>query len=101
MVGQPQQDFHVGAAEGTKIKSVGTAEADVIQLKIKSMDSGNYAAIEVAKALAASGFKLVPDIIAGGESGGQGSLVNTLMAMVIRDQISKGEKSGVVTATVS
>ncbi|MBN8220184.1 MAG: hypothetical protein J0L53_04635 [Spirochaetes bacterium] len=91
----------VGAAEGTKIKSVGTAEADVIQLKIKSMDSGNYAAIEVAKALAASGFKLVPDIIAGGESGGQGSLVNTLMAMVIRDQISKGEKSGVVTATVS
>ncbi|MBX3721653.1 MAG: hypothetical protein KF713_07440 [Turneriella sp.] len=91
----------VGSAEGTKIKSVGTAEADVIQLKIKSMDSGNYAAIEVAKALAASGFKLVPDIIAGGESGGQGSLVNTLMAMVIRDQISKGEKSGVVTATVS
>lgn len=92
----------VGAAEGTKIKSVGTAEADVIQLKIKSMDSGNYAAIEVAKALAASGFKLVPDIIAGGsEAGGQSSLVNTLMAMVIRDQISKGEKSGVVTATVS
>lgn len=90
----------VGSAEGTKIKSVGTAEADVIQLKIKSMDSGNYAAIEVAKALAASGFKLVPDIIAGGESGGQGSLVNTLMAMVIRDQMAKGEKSAVVTASV-
>lgn len=88
----------VGGAEGQKIKSVGTAEADVIQLKIKSMDSGNYAAIEVARALASSGFKLVPDIVAGGsEAGGQSSLVNTLMAMVIRDQISKGEKSGVVT----
>jgi uncharacterized membrane protein YqiK len=91
----------VGGAEGQKIKSVGTAEADVIQLKIKSMDSGNYAAIEVAKALAQSGFKLVPDIIAGGsEASGQSSLVNTLMAMVIRDQISKGEKTPVVTTTV-
>lgn len=77
----------VGAAEGEKIKSVGTAEADVIQLKIRSMESSNYAAIEVAKALSQSGFKLVPDIVAGsdGQEGGS-SLVNTLLALVIKDR---------------
>ncbi|MGE5496867.1 MAG: SPFH domain-containing protein [Syntrophothermus sp.] len=78
----------VGAAEGDKIKAVGTAEADVITMKIKSMESGNYAAIEVAKALAASGFKLVPDIVAGGGGSESGnSLVNTLLAMIIKDKL--------------
>lgn len=81
----------VGSAEGDKIKAVGTAEADVITMKIKSMESGNYAAIEVAKALATSGFKLVPDIVAGGGgSGADGnSLVNTLLAMIIKDKLPK------------
>lgn len=77
----------VGAAEGEKIKSVGTAEADVIQLKIRSMESSNYAAIEVAKALSQSGFKLVPDIVAGGDGqDGGNSLVNTLLALVIKEK---------------
>ena len=80
----------VGFAEGEKIKSMGTAEADVIQLKIKSMESGNFAAIEVAKALSSSGFKLVPDVIAGASSsGGEGSLVNMLLALVIKDSMRK------------
>lgn len=78
----------VGEAEGEKIKAVGTAEADVIQRKIQSMDSGNYAAIEVAKALAGSGFKLVPDIIAGG-NGSSGGLVDVLMANVLKDHMTK------------
>lgn len=81
----------VGAAEGEKIKSVGTAEADVIQLKIKSMESGNYAAIEVARALAQSGFKLVPDIVAGGGGDQDSSLVNTLLALVIKDKLKEPE----------
>ncbi|MCU7526722.1 MAG: hypothetical protein HF308_19795, partial [Ignavibacteria bacterium] len=74
-----------------KIKAVGTAEADVITMKIKSMESGNYAAIEVAKALATSGFKLVPDIVAGGSGSGSdgNSLVNTLLAMIIKDKLPK------------
>ena len=53
------------------------------------MDSGNYAAIEVARALASSGFKLVPDIVAGGGSGGNGSLVDILMATVLKDHMVK------------
>ncbi|MGH6684206.1 MAG: SPFH domain-containing protein, partial [Pseudolabrys sp.] len=62
----------VGAAEAGKTKMVGTAEADVIKLKIESMQSGNYAGIEIAKALASSGTKLVPDIVATGGGGNSG-----------------------------
>jgi uncharacterized membrane protein YqiK len=80
----------VGSAEGEKIKAVGMSEADVIKLKIQSMESGNYAAIEVARHLAGSGQKLVPEIVAGGSTGNDGanSLVNMLLAMVMKDKLS-------------
>ena len=77
-----------GQAEAGKIRAVGTAEGDVIKLKIASMESANYAAIEVARALAGSGFKLVPDIVAGGGEGGGSSLVNVLLAGIIKDQMN-------------
>lgn len=76
----------VGGAEGEKIKAVGTAEADVIKQKIQSMESGNYAAIEVAKALATSGHKLVPDIMSSGGGTGSSTLVETLLALTINDK---------------
>ena len=82
----------VGAAEGEKILAVGTSEAEVIKKKTAAMDPEKYAMVEVARALAASGFKLVPDIIAsGGGSGADGgnSLVNILLASVIRDNVKK------------
>src|SRR5258708_18596856 len=60
-----------GNADAEKTKAVGTAEANVIKLKIAAMESGNYAGIEISKALAGSGFKLVPDVVVNG--GGSGS----------------------------
>ena len=78
-----------GNADAEKTKAVGTAEADVIKLKIASMDSGNYAGIEISKALAASGFKLVPDVVVSGGAGrtcdGGNSLVSVLLANLIRE----------------
>jgi uncharacterized membrane protein YqiK len=74
----------VGDAEAAKTHAVGGAEAEVIKLKIASMESGNYAMVQVAEALAKAGVKLVPDIVAGGSSGG-GTLVDVLLANVIRD----------------
>jgi len=85
----------VGAAEGEKILAVGTSEAEVIKKKTAAMDPEKYAMVEVARALAASGFKLVPDIIAsGGGSGTDGgnSLVNILLASVIRDNVRKADE---------
>ena len=80
----------VGHAEAGKTQAVGTAEADVIKLKIASMESGNYAGIEIAKALGTSGQKLVPDVIAGGQAGGNGTLVDVLLANMIRDTSKNG-----------
>ena len=64
----------VGAAEGEKILAVGTSEAEVIKKKTAAMDPEKYAMVEVARALAGSGFKLVPDIIATGGADGGNSL---------------------------
>jgi len=90
-----------GQAEAGKIRAVGTAEGDVIRLKIQSMESRNYAAIEVAKALAGSGFKLVPDIVAGGGGEGDGgSLVNVLLAGIIKDQMKDAGARGLAPADV-
>jgi uncharacterized membrane protein YqiK len=74
----------VGEAEAAKTQAVGGAEAEVIKLKISSMDPGNYALVQIAQALAKSGVKLVPDIVAGGGNGGA-TLVDVLLANVIRD----------------
>lgn len=73
-----------GEAEASKTRAVGSAEAEVVKLKIASMESGNYAMVQVAEALSKSGVKLVPDVVAGGGAGG-GTLVDVLLANVIRD----------------
>jgi len=82
----------VGNAEAEKTQAIGGAEAQVIKLKIASMESGNYAMVQVAEALAKSGTKLVPDIVAGGGAGGNGTLVDVLLGNMIRDQHSTHTK---------
>lgn len=80
-----------GDAEAGKIKAVGTAEADVIKQKIQSMESDNYATIQVAEALAKSGSPLVPEILVAGSNGPGGhggSLVDVLLANLVRDNIA-------------
>ncbi len=79
----------VGDAEASKTRAVGGAEAEVMKLKIASMESGNYAMVQVAEALAKGGVKLVPDIIATGGATG-GTLVDVLLANVIRDGGARG-----------
>ena len=68
---------------------MGAADAEVIRLKISSMEAGNYAVVQVAEALAKSGNKLVPDIVAGSSDGKGGTLVDVLLAGLIRDGIDK------------
>lgn len=80
----------VGEAEAKKVEAIGMAEATVIKQKIESMESGNYAVVQVAEALAGAGVKLVPDVIATGSGGtGGGTLVDILLAGLIRDGLHK------------
>jgi uncharacterized membrane protein YqiK len=92
----------VGDAEGTKIKAVGGAEAEVIRLKVASMEAGNFAVVQVAEALAKGNVKIVPDIVAGGGDGANGGLVNVLLGnMLYQDRkdakAKNGEKAGSAT----
>jgi uncharacterized membrane protein YqiK len=87
----------VGAAQAGKTRAVGEAEADVIKQKIASMESANYAAVQIADSLASHGIKLVPDILVNGGSGsgsGSGStLVDVLVANLVQaQQTAKGTK---------
>ncbi|GAA5179091.1 SPFH domain-containing protein [Niveibacterium umoris] len=84
----------VGEAEAAKTQAVGGAEAEVIKLKIASMESGNYAMVQVAEALAKAGVKLVPDIVAGGGSGQGGTLVDVLLGNLIREGMTKPKGDG-------
>lgn len=80
----------IGEAEASKTESVGKAEATVIEQKIKSMDAGNYAAVQIANALASNKIALVPQIqVGGGGTSGGGSLVDVLLANLVRDSINK------------
>jgi uncharacterized membrane protein YqiK len=81
----------VGEAQAASTKAVGAADAEVIRLKINSMEAGNYAVVQVAEALAKSGNKLVPDVVAGSGSGDGrgGTLVDVLLAGLVREGMKK------------
>ncbi len=51
--------------------------------------AGNFAVVQVADALAKSGAKLVPHIVAGGGAGQGGNLVDVLLAGLIRDGMGR------------
>ena len=89
----------VGNAEAGKARAVGTAEADVIRMKIASMDAGNYALVQVAQALASNHINLVPNILVnGGGAGGAngGTLVDVLLGTMLNDQMKKSAKTDAV-----
>ena len=83
----------VGNATAERTTAVGTAEASVIKLKTEAVGQSNYAVIEVGRALAEAKTALVPQIMAGGGNpDGGGSLVNILLAGLIKDGMKKDEK---------
>ncbi len=81
-----------GQAEAGRTLAIGEAEAEVIRQKIGSMESGNYAIVQVAQALAGAGVQLVPEVLVGGgpQAGGQGgTLVDVLLAGLVKDRLAR------------
>jgi len=84
----------VGNAEAGKVKAIGGAEAEVTKLKIASMEAGNYASVQIFKALAENKVSLVPEILVSGggaNAGGNGTLMEVLLAGIVKDQLVKGK----------
>jgi uncharacterized membrane protein YqiK len=93
----------VGDAQALKTLAVGNAEAEVIQRKTDAVGQGNYAMIEIGRALAENNIKLVPEILVGGGAGGSsGSIVDVLLANLVRDGMQKsgGAAAGAVVPGV-
>lgn len=86
-----------GDALASKTLVIGEAEAKVIEQKINSMGAVNYAIVQVAQALATAGekgMKIVPDVLVNGGSatgGNGGSIVDVLMANLIKDNLKSGK----------
>lgn len=91
----------VGNATAVKTLAIGTAEAAVIQKKTDAVGPGNFASIEIAKALATSGFKLVPDVVAGGGSGSDGGSSSGLMNVLIANMVLEQQRKNTETAPES
>ena len=83
----------VGFAEAEKTQKIGTAEASVIKQKADAISTDSYVAIEVARAIAGSSQKLVPDIMASGQGGGSSTIVEMLMASVVKDHLGSSLKA--------
>ncbi len=79
----------VGDAQAAQTLAVGGAEAEVIQKKTDAVGPANFAMIEIGRALAANNIKLVPEILVngGGAGGAGGSIVDVLLANLVRDQL--------------
>jgi uncharacterized membrane protein YqiK len=77
----------VGFAEAERTQKIGSAEANVIKQKADAISSDSYVAIEVARALASSQQRLVPDIVASGTGNGGSSVIEMLMASIVKDQV--------------
>ena len=85
----------VGDAQALQTLAVGNAEAAVIQRKTEAVGQANYAMIEIGRALAANKIKLVPDILVGNGAGGtSGSIVDVLLANLVRDGIARNPTAG-------
>ena len=84
----------VGDAQALKTLAVGNAEAEVIRKKTEAVGQANYALIEIGRSLAENKIKLVPEILVGGGAGGSGgSIVDVLLANLVRDGMRKASAS--------
>jgi uncharacterized membrane protein YqiK len=81
----------VGSADAEKTQKIGLAEANVIKQKVEATNAQSFVAIEVARALAGSGQKLVPDIMASGPGGSGSTIVELLMASMFKDLALKSD----------
>jgi uncharacterized membrane protein YqiK len=88
----------VGKAQAANTLAVGTAEADVIKLKVDSVGAEGYATMTVADYLSKNGIKIVPDILVTGASNGNGSggggMVDAFLGTLIAGDVAGKKGQG-------
>lgn len=72
-----------GQAKGAEVRAVGMAKAEAYERQVSALGKDATAFVNAVTALADKGIKIVPDILVG-SGGQQSSLVDALLAMVMR-----------------
>ena len=80
-----------GAAKGAEVESVNMALAKAIKEQVLALGAEGTTAVNVARAIAAAQFRLVPDVLV---TGGAGSATDGILGLVTRQLVS-----GVAPAT--
>ena len=84
----------VGDAQAAKTTAVGSAEASVLEQKVRSVGPAAYASMAIAEALASNKIKIVPDVsvVGGGDGKGGGGtgIVDALVGSLIASNLGKG-----------
>ena len=90
----------IGDAEAGVIETKGNATAEAYRKQGEALTPAGITSIEVVKLISAAGLKIVPDVVAGGDSanGGGGGLVNLLLADMVQRSRQGGENKAVAPA---
>ncbi|MFN0146024.1 MAG: SPFH domain-containing protein [Dehalococcoidia bacterium] len=72
-----------GNAEGSRIRAVGDATAEAYDKQQEAVGQQNLFGIEVAKAIAAAGLRITPDIMVGGGADGGGGIFAAFLAQAL------------------
>ncbi|MBX7110250.1 MAG: hypothetical protein K1X87_00170 [Dehalococcoidia bacterium] len=92
-----------GNAEGTKILAIGQATAEAYDRQQEAIGQANLFGIEVAKALAAAGLKITPDIVVGGGAdGGGANIFGAFLAQMLannRTSLNGSDQNPAATST--
>jgi uncharacterized membrane protein YqiK len=86
----------IGESEAGVIASKGEATAEAYRKQGQALTPAGITSIEVVKLLAEHNIKITPDVIAGGDSGNGGGLVNLLLADMV--QRGRDEKTAAAAA---
>ncbi len=96
-----------GEAEATKLHALGDAEAirvtgearaESYKLGAEAMGSQGYTAVQLMQIIGDRGVRIIPDIMVNGGADGNGSLVEALLGLIVREQL--GQKPAVVTPPI-
>lgn len=89
-IAEAEKIQRLGDAEAGVISSKGEAQARAYRDQVLALTAQGVTAVEVVKAISAAGLKITPDVVVsgGGGDGGQGGLVQLLLANVLKQQLA-------------
>jgi uncharacterized membrane protein YqiK len=85
---QAEQISLTGNAEAEKILAIGKSTAESYELAVRAIGGENFTKYKITEELAKGQIKLIPDILIGGNSSGNGSAIDGLLGLKLMEMIN-------------